>query len=75
MKVYARHVPTNDETLKNLAPEEASKKRDVIISREPNGQPIARYPWHYKDRPTKATKTAVLFGGVQVEIIWTEADS
>ena len=55
LTVYARKEPTTDATTLKYAPNE--KHFDIQIYKDKAATiPYARFPWHYKDKPTKRNK-------------------
>ena len=74
MTIYAKEVPTTDQTsLGHLRPQQLRNRRyyDVVFFASPTAQEICgRVPWHYsKTRPTRRNKKFTL-NCVTYDLVW-----
>jgi len=52
--LYARHEKTTDFALKGLS---EKHQRDIVLYQDTLcRKPVARYPWHFGNKPTKRNK-------------------
>jgi len=47
----------------------APSQRDVVARTSPDGEPVARWPWHYSGKPTRRNRRVTLNCAVQ-PVIW-----
>lgn len=73
MNKYLRKEPTNDE-MKQYSGFKSflETKKDVVVYNDENcTEEYARFPWHYKDKPTRRNKY-VNINGYRWHVIWLE---
>jgi len=47
----------------------AASQRDVVARTSPDGEPVARWPWHYASKPTRRNRRVTL-NCVTRPVIW-----